>query len=78
MLYHIVMSALVIWAVLSISYWVVVIFGVITKDIKCLEYAYINSIWQLVCALLFPFIYIVVILIIWIFKFFRNIFTIFR
>ena len=77
MLYHAIMGIISIWTLSSIAFWCFAIWSVVAHDSEMLAHIYINNMWQLVCALLFPFIYIGVILIIWFIKFFRNIFTIF-
>lgn len=48
----------------------------INKDIEFLKIIHVNNTCKLILALLFPYIYVVVIMLYWVYKFFRNVFTI--
>lgn len=59
----------------SIAFLCIIIWAVIDADTSMLEYMYVNNNVQLALALLFPYIYVVIIMLYWVYKFFRNVFT---
>ena len=77
-LYNVIMCLLNIWTLTSISFWCFVIFTVIMNETSMLEAISINNMLQLILALMFPYIYVIYIMIKYIVRFFRNLFVIFK
>ena len=76
MLENIMAFGLSIWTLCTLIFWGCCIMATITKDIEVLEYIHVNNTCKLILGLLFPYIYVVVIMLYWVYKFFRNVFTI--
>lgn len=73
MLYNLIITLL---STSSVAFWCVIIWSVIQSDISMLKYMYVNNNVKLVLAIVFPYIYVVGIMLYWVYKFFRNVFTI--
>lgn len=60
---QVIITGLSIWTVLSIVYWILVIFALLTNDSADLQMLRVDNMLQLILAILFPFLYLVYVVI---------------
>jgi hypothetical protein len=60
---QVIVTVLSIWTLLSFVYWIMVVFALLTSDSADLQMLRVDNMWQLVLALLFPFLYLIYIVI---------------
>jgi hypothetical protein len=63
LLSQVIVTVLSIWTVLSIVYWILVIFALLTNDSADLQMLRVDNMLQLILAILFPFLYLVYVVI---------------
>ena len=76
MLENIMAFGLSIWTLCILLFWGCCIVATINKDVEFLKIIHVNNTCKLILGLLFPYIYVVVRMLYWVYKFFRNVFTI--